>query len=195
MSQFGINNVRGGSFCEIKLNDDQIGIINKMITGSTNKCYICGENGHFANNCDKNDYEITKQLEKLKQLCIDNDLCFRCYRKGHYEADCYAKKTIAGNEISDSDEETDVYSCKYCNKNFETIKSMKCHENKYCKYKKVCYRCKRKGHNLLNCSTKKMKSNDEDDEIEVYCCEYCDKEFTTAKGAQCHENLYCKYKN
>jgi len=48
MEKYGINNVRGGTFCELKLNKDNIKTIKKMINGSTDKCYICGENGHFA---------------------------------------------------------------------------------------------------------------------------------------------------
>ena len=92
MEKYGINNVRGGSFCEIKLNKNELETIKKMITGSTDKCYICGENGHFAKDCD-NDYD--ELLKELEDLLIDNDLCFRCYRSGHYASNCYAKKTIS----------------------------------------------------------------------------------------------------
>jgi hypothetical protein len=34
-----------------------------------------------------------------------------------------------------------------------------------------------------------------EEEIEVFCCSYCDKEFDTLKGVTYYENLYCKYKN
>jgi hypothetical protein len=50
-----------------------------MINGSTDKCYICGENGHFAKECYQDNDNI---LEEFENLLIDNDLCFRCYRKG-----------------------------------------------------------------------------------------------------------------
>mgnify|MGYP001476689985 CR=1 FL=1 len=29
-------------------------------------------------------------------------------------------------------------------------------------------------------------------DYECWCCQYCDKEFTTKKGATYHENIYCK---
>jgi len=32
----------------------------------------------------------------------------------------------------------------------------------------------------------------EDSSEEVFFCSYCDKEFDTLKGAECHMNLYCK---
>ncbi len=89
MEKYGIINVRGGSFCEIKLSSDNISTINKMINSSTNSCYICGSNKHFANKCDKNEDDNLKEFENL---LTDNDLCFRCYRKGHYASKCYAKK-------------------------------------------------------------------------------------------------------
>jgi len=67
-------------------------------------------------------------LEKFKNLLIDNDLCFRCHRKGHYASDCYAKTTITGDEIEDSsEEEIKVFCCSYCDKEFDTLKGATCH--------------------------------------------------------------------
>ena len=107
MEQFGIDNVRGGSFCEIKLNKDNLSTIKKMINGTTDKCYICGDNKHFAKDCNKYD-----------------------------DIDCYAKTTITGDKIEDSsDDEIEVFCCSYCNKEFDTLKGSICHENLYCKNK------------------------------------------------------------
>jgi hypothetical protein len=149
MEKYGINNVRGGSFCELKLNKNNLETIKKMITSSTNKCYICGEKGHFAKDCNNDDDNL---LEEFNNLLVDNDLCFRCYRKGHYASNCYAKMTITGDEIEDSDDKIiEIFCCSYCDKEFDTLKGATCHENLYCKNKKIkqkntCYRCGRKDH-------------------------------------------------
>ncbi len=142
MEKYGINNVRGGSFCELKLNKDNLNTIKKMIVSSTDKCYICGENGHYANNCNYEDEYEEEIKEKYENKLIYNNLCFRCHRKGHYANNCYAKTTVYGEEIDDSsDEEFDdnsdekVYLCQFCNREFETYKGAIFHENVYCKKK------------------------------------------------------------
>ena len=53
MEKYGINNVRGGSFCELKLSYCSLSTIKKMINGSSGKCYMCSEYGHYAKKCPK----------------------------------------------------------------------------------------------------------------------------------------------
>ena len=85
-----------------------------------------------------------------------------------------------------------------------------------------CHFCGKKGHFIRDCYSKKNKdkyktknkefleasknyeSADEvefDDDVEDdvedggWSCSYCNREFSTKKGAQFHENIHCKVKN
>lgn len=51
MKKYGIDNVRGGAFCKIKLSSENVKTIENMINGLTDCCYKCSESGHFANDC------------------------------------------------------------------------------------------------------------------------------------------------
>lgn len=77
MKKYGIENVRGGSFCQIRLSITTIRVINQMIRSSTNACFRCGKQGHFANAChqatktkslklpaDVNRFNLDKQIDK-----------------------------------------------------------------------------------------------------------------------------------
>jgi predicted GIY-YIG superfamily endonuclease len=143
MSKKGINNVRGGSYCKIKLDNNEIELLKKEINTACDFCYICGSNQHFAGNCDNdNDYNnitVNKLTKQLNSLLKEQDRCFRCHRAGHFAINCYAKKDIHGKYIQDEDiseeELIEVWSCSFCNREFETEKGAKYHENFYCKNK------------------------------------------------------------
>jgi len=53
MDKYGIENVRGGSFSRINLSKCDIEVLEKMSRATNNKCFKCGSNDHFANNCFK----------------------------------------------------------------------------------------------------------------------------------------------
>lgn len=52
MDNYGIENVRGGSFCEEVLDETTIKMLEKMSNSVKNKCFICGKLGHFVKECE-----------------------------------------------------------------------------------------------------------------------------------------------
>jgi hypothetical protein len=73
-----------------------------------------------------------------------NNKCFNCGKEGHYVNECY--------KSSDNEE---IYCCEYCDKDFDEEYDCIKHEKK-CKYNNnnnniICYRCGRDGHYASSC--------------------------------------------
>jgi len=130
IKKFGIDNVRGGSFCEFNISKEYIATINKMINSSNNNCFICGLKDHFAKDCKK---------YKKKSYYPDN------YKEKQKVESFIANEQVYNNNSATSsfilnklsiDEHT-KYMCIYCNKEFDTKKGCIYHENVHCKNKKI----------------------------------------------------------
>ena len=71
MSKYGINNIRGGTYCSIKLSDNEKESLEKEIRGAQDCCFKCGNKTHFAKDC-KNDEECEEDDEDDEE-CDEDD--------------------------------------------------------------------------------------------------------------------------
>jgi GIY-YIG catalytic domain/Zinc knuckle len=114
MGEHGINNVRGGSFSDLK--QSELETINKMIKGSTDKCFQCGKSDHFIANCPNkknnvfishlmSNQAVVRYKSKAENKCVNTlqyhfnninktNRCYKCNRFGHYASNCFAKTNI-----------------------------------------------------------------------------------------------------
>lgn len=145
MEKYGINNVRGGSFVQIILSDNNISTITQMINGSCDKCFICGKNDHFAKDCEPENY-ITPKIEDGPCDCPTS------YFSKHRKSKCLLNKII---KFFDN-ENDNIYKLKetISNNNVNDIDDNILEEttqNNNQHFKCKCYRCGRFGHIKKNC--------------------------------------------
>jgi predicted GIY-YIG superfamily endonuclease len=117
MMKYGVENVRGGSYVQIVLPDYKLKTLtDELHTASNNKCFKCGENGHYIKKCNKqtNDKQISgkqfcakcKRFGHVKSMCyaktdtdgntLSREKCYKCQRFGHYANNCHYKTNIYG---------------------------------------------------------------------------------------------------
>lgn len=141
MHKYGLNNVRGGSFCKSKLTKDEMSIINHMIKSVSNKCYKCGNEGHYSNNCLYEEESSDEELEEETIYIVDGEELLWYDDKWYKEYKGYGWPNngiqIGGNKNIDPDIKWIPYKTK--NKN----------------QKGTCFRCGRKGHYSNNCYAKR----------------------------------------
>lgn len=97
MNIHGIENVRGGSYSQIKLDEHTIAYIQKQLISANNLCYKCMQSDHFAKDCILYVVKETvcfncKKSGHLSKNCIMNIICHNCHKMGHISKDCTNEK-------------------------------------------------------------------------------------------------------
>ena len=75
MKKYGVKNVRGGSWCQLKLSKSSIKSLENRINGrrhskvkSSKKCTKCGRNNHNANNCYARTHVNGKRIKRERNI-------------------------------------------------------------------------------------------------------------------------------
>lgn len=110
MEKFGIENVRGGAFAQVDLDEDMKMSLEKMLKHRQNACLNCGDQGHYISQCKKDAKQekggfwnflqkgmtVLADAQKLQQKTEIRIKCFRCGRENHVMPNCYAKTHVNG---------------------------------------------------------------------------------------------------
>lgn len=149
MNQMGIDNVRGGSFCELNLSSDNSQTLEKMLRGADDKCYFCGSTEHLINQCHRKNNQ--RKVVKYKEKSIPKKDIPKSKILKHYGAEKLlnnSDKTLLTNTIKD---QSDKIKCKFCKIPFQTTKKMLFHSE---------YQCPLNGKNqLINDVDKILENN------------------------------------
>ena len=124
MAKYGVDKVRGGSYVQMELSEEQKTMLERELRGAKDLCTRCGRSGHFVKDCYAKSDTNGKRLDESSDSSSDS---------------------------SDSDDGTVKTNAQIVSLLKQVVKEVsKPHINKK-KVANACYRCGREGHYAPDC--------------------------------------------
>lgn len=109
MRRYGMDKVRGGTYCQIRLNEQQVEALTQEFRMADGQCLNCGGD-HYIHACPEpkskgkgrahNGQRVAKTASPAKKSDpSDRALCIRCGRNNHTVDTCYANTRRDGTPL------------------------------------------------------------------------------------------------
>ncbi|VBB19029.1 GIY-YIG nuclease [Yasminevirus sp. GU-2018] len=178
MRSKGIDNVRGGSFCELNLTRENVVTLEKMLAGAGDKCYYCGADDHFISACPQKNLKRVAQKHKkttLKLKDIPKSKIIKFYGAQKLLQNSNINVTKGSVVSTDSKERTTTSNQS------KSVKEVKDRDTRSTSPTKEDH----------NEQVEKSSSDDAPKKREIYRCQYCSREFDSVQKRNNHENITC----